>query len=146
MKCPKCGCEDFIVTLNSNDTYTYQATIDDDGNIDLDQSLKDYVGDMDYWGNTECDECGANIDISTGEMLEPGVDLTPFTVLLMYPDSGNLEIFLSHVCESDAEAALSAARKEAAAANKGSLYPKDFTPVGIFNGHLVDLTNGRGCV
>lgn len=149
-KCPKCGCEDFEITADTHDSCTYLVTIDDDGSVSTNQIMKEYCGDSDWYGNAKCGECGCNIDIQTGTEIEAGVEIIPYSVLLLYPDymadEYGHETYYSFEYGKNEGEAIEAAQKGALGANpdyKGTANPEDFYPLAVFRGHLQMEKNGQ---
>jgi len=142
MKCPKCGCEDFEIAADTHDTCSFLAIINDDGSFDTKESLKENCGDTNYHGNAICCECDCNIVIATGEILEPGVRLLPYSVLLLYPDyianEFGHETYRAFVYATCAHEAIDAAQKEAIRESPDYTEianPEDFYPLSVLRWH-----------
>lgn len=69
--------------------------------------------------------------------------MKPYSVLLLYPDTGNgTETYFTHTESIDPAAAELTAKHGASLANDGIYEPDDFALLGVFDGHIEIL---RGC-
>jgi len=142
MRCPKCGVEIFKVKCRSYDIDECFCQIDDDCFVQYVQMGDSTVDGEDWYGNAECEECGINFEIATGILLDPWVQLLPYSVVLHYPDT--LETYLAHVHAIDTNVAVRKAQEQASEANDGMIAPEDFNRViCVCVGHIIDLKTGE---
>lgn len=67
MKCPRCGEAAWVVTGDTHDTVEYYVDLHEDGSFDTTAVKDEYVGETDWWGFAECDNCGYKLDTDTME-------------------------------------------------------------------------------
>lgn len=103
-----------------------------------------------YFVNATCAECGCNIEIATGKILEPEVELKPYSVLFLYPlieypvlpensmsylVNKQPETYYDHVFAPNPDEAIEVARNHAIDANPG-MDTLDFQLLGVWFGHI----------
>jgi len=88
LMCPKCGCEEFEIEYFASDRGTCYATVAEGGEIETYEWDDEEVMETDYFQSGKCVECGANVDLSTGEQIPNDVRLGPYSVLLMGGNDG----------------------------------------------------------
>jgi len=100
------------------------------------------ICDTVYYGNASCLHCNANIEIATGKVLEDGVELLPYSVLMLYhPDiwpNDEPETYYNWTLATDPVDAAEKVQAMATAANKSvnSIGPEDIKAIAIFRGHI----------
>ena len=147
--CPKCGESFFTLVGDTHDLQTYLISIEDDGDIITEELADEEVVDTAWHGTVQCPQCSTCLDRETWQELEPGRELFPYTVLLLYPDyiadEFGKETYLAHVMAQGAREAITQAQENALVDNDGTedFYPLFFYPLLTVRGHLNDLTPDR---
>src|SRR5437870_4002767 len=128
--CPRCGHADsFIIEVKT------RANVTDEG--------AETFGDM-FWDERsfiECKNCetGGTVAEFTRELAhdtQKEIALKPYSVLLLYPDTGHdPETYYAHTEAESPDAAIANTRAEAEAANVG-IAAHDFLPVIVLPGHV----------
>jgi DNA-directed RNA polymerase subunit RPC12/RpoP len=62
--CPNCGSKDFEITADTYDQVVFLTVVMEDGSIETQQTLKEYVGDTEYHDKVECFKCGKEYVLS----------------------------------------------------------------------------------
>jgi len=138
--CPKCGNDEFEITCDAHDQCSYFVEIGTDGSIETTTTSKEYCGDTDWHGNAECSACGCNLNVETGGELEAGVEILPYSVLLLYPPGTwpieKPETYFEHTMAKDVNGAIEKIQRKASDANGKLILPEEFMVIAVFQGHL----------
>lgn len=104
-----------------------------------------YGNEHDYEVFTDAKECISNVKLMSDAIKydrhREYMKVQIYTVLLMYPDSDNSvpDTFLAHVEADTPDAALKAARAEAADASRDVFEPEDFACLLLVKGAAADI-------
>jgi len=125
--CPHCGHTDsFIIEVKTH------ADVTDEGAVTF--------GPMhwDEWSLIQCKHCDTAGTVAefTREPQQHKPSHRPYSVLLLYPDTGDgLETYYAHTEAENPDAAIANARTEAQAVNPG-MEAGDFLPLIVLPGHI----------
>jgi hypothetical protein len=126
--CPQCGHTDsFIIEVKT------RADVSDEGAVTF--------GEMqwDEWSLIQCKNCDTADTVAefTREPPQNKQSNRPYSVLLLYPDTGDdSETYYTHTEAKNADEAIAKACREAEEVNNGLINASDFLPLIVLAGHI----------